>query len=67
MEKRNIQNDFLDRLKDEGRRVTIITVNGFQMKGLIISHDQYNILLDVDGRQQLVYKSAVSTVIRKEG
>lgn len=69
MEKTNIQNDFLNRLKDEHRRVTVITVNGFQIKGLITGHDQYTIQMemDVSGKQLLVYKSAVSTIVRGEG
>lgn len=67
MNERNIQNDFLNLLKDEGRRVTVITVNGFQLKGNILGHDRYTIQMDVDGQPHLVYKHAVSTIVRKEG
>lgn len=56
----NIQGPFLGGLTD--RTVTVITVNGYQLKGRIVGHDQYTILLEVDGKRQLIYKSAVSTV-----
>lgn len=61
----NLQEQFLDRLKESQQRVTIITINGFQLKGTITGHDQFTLLVDVDGQQQLVFKSAVSTI--KEG
>lgn len=57
---KNIQNEFLDNLI--ANTVTLITINGYQLKGRIAGHDQYTILLEVDGQRQLVYKSAVSTV-----
>lgn len=62
-----LQDNFLDRLRDERCRVTVITVNGFQIKGRITGHDQDTILMDVGGQQQLVYKSAISTIVRREG
>ena len=67
MNKESIQNDFLNHLKDERRQVTVVIVNGYQLKGLIVGHDQYIILLDSGGKTKLVYKSAVSTVIPGEG
>lgn len=65
MKETTVQNSFLDRLKEERRSVEVITINGFHIEGLIADHDQYTILMDVNGRQQLVYKSAVSTIVRK--
>lgn len=59
---KNIQDGFLDRLKESQRQATLVTTNGYQMKGRIIGHDQFTILMDVDGVQNLVYKSAISTV-----
>jgi len=37
-------------------------VNGFQLKGTVKGFDNYTIVLDSDGRQQLIYKHAVSTI-----
>ena len=65
MNRPNIQEAFLDKLQQEHTTVTAITVNGFQIRGVIKGHDQYTVLLDVGGQQQLVFKSAISTI--KEG
>lgn len=62
MEKDNIQEQFLDCLKDGRRVVTVITINGFQLHGRITGYDQHTILIEVDGQQQLVYKTAISTI-----
>ncbi len=44
----------------------IYLVNGFQLKGLVRSFDDYTVLIE-DGRQQnMVYKSAISTIIPSE-
>ena len=37
-------------------------MNGFQMRGIITGFDQFVILLQSDGRQQMIYKHAVSTM-----
>lgn len=60
----NIENEFLDKLKNDKCHVTIITTNGYQMKCIIIDHDQDTILVDVYGQKQLVYKNAISTIIK---
>ena len=63
---KTIQSEFLDTLQQEKRPVTIITVNGFQIKGLVTGHDQFTIQMEDDGRQLLIYKHAVSTIVRRE-
>jgi thiamine biosynthesis protein ThiI len=42
--------------------VTIYLTNGFQLKGLVRGFDNFTVVLDTDGRQQLVYKHAISTI-----
>ncbi len=59
----NLQDNFLNQIRKENLQATIFLVNGYQIKGTIRSFDNFTILLDVDGKQQLVYKHAVSTVI----
>lgn len=61
----NLQEQFLDKLQQGHTLVTAITVNGFQLKGRIEGHDQYTVLLEVNGQRHLVFKSAISTI--KEG
>lgn len=57
----NIQDTFLNQVRKENIPVTIYLVNGFQLKGLIRGFDNFTIVIDSDGRQQLVYKHAIST------
>lgn len=58
-----IENWFLGSMKEEQIVVTIITTNGYQMKGIIAGYDADTILVDTFGRKRLVYKSSVSTII----
>lgn len=59
----NLQDTFLNQLRKENIAATIFLVNGYQIKGSIRSFDNFTILLDVEGKQQMVYKHAISTVI----
>lgn len=58
----NLQDVFLNQVRKEHIPITIYLVNGFQLKGMVKGFDNYTIVLDVDGKQQLVYKHAVSTI-----
>ena len=58
----NLQDLFLLRLRQERLPVTVFLMNGFQMRGIITGFDQFVILLQSDGRQQMIYKHAVSTM-----
>jgi len=57
----NIQDMFLNQLRKESIPVTIFLVNGFQLKGLIKAFDNFTVLIETDGKQQMVYKHAIST------
>lgn len=59
----NLQDVFLNRARKENLNITIYLINGYQMKGLVKGFDNYTIILDVDGKQQLIYKHAISTII----
>lgn len=58
----NLQDSFLNQVRKEGIPVTIYLVNGFQLKGTIRGFDNFTIILDSNGKQQLIYKHAVSTI-----
>lgn len=58
----NLQDVFLNQVRKENIPITIYLVNGFQLKGLVKGFDNYTIVLDSDGKQQLIYKHAVSTI-----
>lgn len=57
----NIQDSFLNQLRKEGTFVTIFLLNGFQLKGLVKGFDNFTVLIESDGKQQLIYKHAIST------
>lgn len=59
----NLQDAFLNQVRKEGIAVTVYLVNGFQIRGLVKGFDNFTIILDTDGKQELVYKHAVSTII----
>ncbi|GAB6087868.1 RNA chaperone Hfq [Alkaliphilus crotonatoxidans] len=58
----NLQDVFLNQVRRENIPITIYLVNGFQLKGFVKGFDNYTIVLDTDGKQQLIYKHAVSTI-----
>lgn len=59
----NLQDVFLNQCRKDRIVVTIFLTNGFQFKGMVRGFDSYCVILDCDGKQQLVYKHAISTVI----
>ncbi|MCR4418809.1 MAG: RNA chaperone Hfq [Clostridia bacterium] len=59
----NLQDWYLNQLRKENVPVTIYLVNGFQLKGVIRAFDNFTVVVDVEGRQQMVYKHAISTVM----
>ncbi|MBU4642505.1 RNA chaperone Hfq [Bacillus toyonensis] len=44
------------------KSITMILLNGFHIRGTIKGYDMYSILLDSEGKQQLVYKHTISTI-----
>ena len=59
----NLQDTFLNRLRRDKTPVTVFLMNGFQLHGIIRAYDGFTVVLDSDGKQQLIYKHAISTVI----
>mgnify|MGYP002547186864 FL=1 len=59
----NVQDDFLNKLKNDKVSVTVFLVNGVKLQGLITWFDSSSLLLRRDGHTQLIYKHAVSTIM----
>ena len=38
-------------------------MNGFQLRGIITGFDSFVVLLVTDGKQQMIYKHAISTLV----
>ena len=58
----NIQDAFLNYVRKENIPVVIYLVNGFQIRRLVRGFDNFSVIIENDGKQQLVYKHAVSTI-----
>ena len=63
IKQQNVQDTFLNQLRREHRQITMFLMNGFQMRGTVTGFDGFTLILDTDGRQQLIYKHAISTII----
>ena len=59
----NLQDVFLNQARKEQIAATIYLTNGFQIKGLVKGFDNFTIILDIEGKLNLVYKHAVSTIV----
>ena len=59
----NLQDTFLNNLRKNNTFVTVFLLNGFQLKGLVKSYDNFTVLLEADGKQHLIYKHAISTFV----
>ncbi len=57
----NIQDTFLNQIRKENIPVTVYLMNGFQLRGFVKAFDNFTIVIDSEGKQQLVYKHAIST------
>ena len=59
----NLQDLFLLSARRNRVSVTIFLVNGFQMRGVITGFDSFVVVLESDGRQQMLYKHAISRIV----
>ena len=63
MQKANLQDIFLLRARRDRIPVTMFLMNGFQLRGTITGFDAFVVVLDSEGRQQVIYKHAISTIV----
>ena len=61
--KSNLQEIFLTRARKQNLSVTVFLVNGFQLRGTVTGFDNFTVVLDSDGKQQVIYKHAISTIV----
>ena len=59
----NIQDTLLNQIRRDRQTVTFFLMNGFQLKGVVKSFDNFVVILETDGRQQMIYKHAISTIV----
>ena len=58
----NLQDAILNEVRRDKVPVTLFLMNGFQMRGVVTGFDSFTVVIDTDGKQQLVYKHAISTL-----
>jgi host factor-I protein len=61
MKQVNIQDQYLNQMRKDGTNCTVFLLNGFQLRGQIKGFDNFTVLFETEGKQQLVYKHAIST------
>lgn len=63
MEKTSCTEGFLQAMTEGQWMVDVITTNGYHSRGQIVGWDREGLLVEINGNQQLIFRSAVSTVI----
>lgn len=59
----NLQDTFLTKARRQNVPLTVFLVNGFQMRGAVRGFDPFTVVLESEGKQQLIYKHAISTIV----
>ena len=58
----NLQEAILNEVRREKIPVTLFLMNGFQLRGTVTGYDSFVVVLVSDGKQQMIYKHAISTL-----
>ncbi|MBD8990696.1 MAG: RNA chaperone Hfq [Clostridiales bacterium] len=58
----NLQDAILKEVRRDRVPVTLFLMNGFQLRGIITGYDSFVVVLVTEGRQQMIYKHAISTL-----
>mgnify|MGYP002513336686 CR=1 FL=1 len=58
----NLQDTILKEVRREKIPVTLFLMNGFQLRGTVSGFDNFVVVLVTDGKQQMIYKHAISTL-----
>ena len=59
----NLQDLFLNQARRERWVITMFLMNGFQLHGVVRGFDSFTVVLESEGKQQLIYKHAISTLV----
>ena len=63
MKNKNLQDLFLNTVRKERTPLTVYLLSGYQLRGTVRGFDSFVVVLDCDGKQNMVYKHAISTII----
>lgn len=59
----NIQDMVLNQIRKDRQTCVFFLMNGFQLRGVVRSFDSFVVVLDTEGKQQMIYKHAISTIV----
>lgn len=59
----NLQDAFLNKARKDNIKISVSLINGNQIDGRVEGFDSYTIVLKHDGKQVLIYKHSISTII----
>ena len=59
----NLQDAILKEVRREKVPVTLCQMIGFQLRGTVSGYDNFVVVLVTDGKQQMIYKHAISTLV----
>ena len=59
----NLQDTILKEVRREKIPVTLFLMNGFQLRGTVSGYDNFVVVLITDGKQQMLYTHAISTLV----
>ena len=57
-----LQESILKEVRRDKVAVTLFLMNGFQLRGVVTGFDSFVVVLVSDGKQQMIYKHAISTL-----
>ena len=58
----SLQDTILSEVRRDKVPVTLFLMNGFQLRGTVTGFDSFVVVLVTDGKQQMIYKHAISTL-----
>ena len=61
-EQTTLQDAILNEVIRDKVPLTLFLMNGFQLRGTITGYDSFVVVLVSDGKQQMIYKHAISTL-----
>jgi host factor-I protein len=60
----DFQNEFLEEIKKSNKTIKIFLIKGVPLLGTIEGYDKFSIVIKVNGKQQTIYKHAISTIMK---
>lgn len=60
---KSLQDTFLNSVRKDKIEIVIYLINGVPIKGRVLSFDNFTILFEVDKKQNLIFKHAISTIV----